>query len=91
MKKETERRNGAGGEFINVSVHFVKLIVKLVTRFDDRYAEAIFLKFGVWDIVPKGSIPLLLKKTKFPFNIVYDIGGRKLPCQNPARFVQPFR
>ena len=51
MKKETERRNGAGGEFINVSVHFVKLIVKLVTRFDDRYAEAIFFKFGVWDIV----------------------------------------
>jgi len=49
MKKETERRNGAGGEFINVSVHFVKLIVKLVTRFDDRYAEAIFLssEFGI--------------------------------------------
>ena len=49
MKKETERRNGAGGEFINVSVHLVKLIVKLVTRFDDRYAEAIFLssEFGI--------------------------------------------
>jgi len=42
MKKESKRRNGAGGEFINVSVHFVKLIVKLVTRFDDRYAEANF-------------------------------------------------
>ena len=33
------------------------------------------------------EVPLFLDITEFPFNRVYRTGGRKLICQNPARFV----
>jgi len=67
MKKESKRRNGAGGEFINVSVHFVKLIVKLVTRFDDRYAEAKFFYVSSLGYSSKGKYTLTFEDNQISF------------------------
>ena len=43
-----------------------------LSRFDDRYAEAIFSKSGLWDKVPGGNANIL-KTTKFPFNNIKPV------------------
>ena len=43
-----------------------------LSRFDDRYAEAIFSKCGLWDKVPGGNTNIL-KTTKFPFNNIKPV------------------
>jgi len=62
---------------------------KLIARFDHRYPKQNFLspEFGTkfHREVHIFEIP------EFPFNAVYRMGGRELPCQKPARFVHPFR
>ena len=37
-----------------------------ITRFDDRYTEAKFSKFGVWDKVPEGNT-LIFGDTRISF------------------------
>ena len=60
---------------------------KLITRFDDRCAEAKFSKSGVWDKVPEGSsLPLFLKIPEFPFNTVEGSSRAKTQLDSSTRF-----
>ena len=61
-----------------------------ISRFDDRYAEAKFLKSGVWDKVLEGST---LISGRYPSFLTkqYRKGERKLPCQNRLNSFRPIR
>ena len=62
---------------------------KLITRFDDRYAVANFLslEFGAKF---QGKYSYFWRYLNFPIKHC-RVGRKKLPFQNPARFVHPFR
>ena len=65
--------------------------VLLTTRSTCRDKILLSPEFGTKS---QREVPWLLVISKFSYNTVWDrwkIGGRKHPCQNPARFVQSFR
>ena len=66
-----------------LSVHLSR--AKLITRFYNRYAEA-SPEFGT---KCQREVPLFFLDIRISFQ--YSVDGKKLSCQKPARFVQPFR
>jgi len=68
-----------------VSVHFRR--AKSITRFDDRYTKA---KVRSFEQVSRRKCPHFWRYATFLLTQC-KIGGRKLACQKPARFIHPFR
>jgi len=71
-----------------LSVHLS--LAKLITRFDDRYAVAKIFMSGVREKVPEGSTLNYFWRYPNFLTTQCRIGGRKLTCRKPARFVYPF-
>jgi len=62
----------------------------MTTSFADNAIDLLFPKSKeIWDKVPEGS-NLIFGDTQISLQQC-GIGGRKPPCQNPARFIQSFQ